>query len=255
MSRRPRALALALVIGVAPAGCASPTPSPGAAVGDSIMVFAAASLTDTFTTLARRFERAHPGTTVRVDFGGSSALATQIVQGAPADVFASASRGTMDQVVRAGAAEESTTFARNVMEIAVPPDNPAEITRLSDLAEPGVKLALCQAAVPCGAAADAVFANASLTVTPVTREADVRSALAKVELGEVDAAVVYVTDVLAAGDRVAGIEIPGDLNVSTDYPIATLTSSAHPGAARAFMEYVLSPDGVAALRAGGFGAP
>ena len=188
-------------------------------------MFAAASLTGSFTTLGQQFEAAHPGTKVTFSFGPSSGLATQITNGAPADVFASASPKNMGQVITAKAASTSTNFAKNQMEIAVPPANPAKITQLSDLAKPKVKVVLCAAAVPCGATARAVFTNAKITVKPVSNEVDVKSTLAKVQLGEADAGVVYVTDVLAAGPKVKGIEVPADVNASTEYPIAALTAS------------------------------
>jgi molybdate transport system substrate-binding protein len=229
----------------------------GAAPGPrgEIIVLAAASLTDAFSTLGARFEAANPGTKVVFSFGASSALATQIGRGAPADVYASASRKTMDDVIAARGAATSTPFARNLMEIAVPEANPGRITRLSDLARPGVKVALCQVEVPCGEAAAQVFANAALTVRPVTQEADVKATLAKVSLGEVDAGVVYVTDVLAAGDAVTGVEIPAEVNASTTYPIAVLTASRNGALAQAFVDHVLSADGGRVLLGAGFQAP
>ena len=256
-----------LVVGaaIALAGCGGTTPSVSAgsaaatasttALTGTVNVFAAASLQESFTTLEKQFEAAHPGVTVTPNFGASSALAQQINQGAPADVFASASQTTMDQVVQAGGASSSTAFARNVMEIAVLPANPAAIAGLADLATPGVKVALCQPQVPCGSAAAKVFANAKITVTPVSQEADVKAVLTKVQLGEVDAGVVYVTDVKAAGDKVKGIEIAGDVNASTSYPIAALTAAPNPAAAAAFVAYVMSAEGKAVLTAGGFAAP
>ena len=188
-------------------------------------------------------------------FAGSSALATQITSGAPADVFASASAKNMETVVAAGAASDPQMFAANVMEIAVPPANPGKVTGVDSLASADVKTALCQPQVPCGATAAKVFANAKVTVKPVTLEPDVKSVLSKVQLGEVDAGMVYVTDVLAAGDKVKGVEIPADVNASTSYPIATLTKSANAAAAAAFVDYVLSPDGAAVLAAAGFQQP
>lgn len=229
--------------------------SSGAGLSGEIVVFAAASLTDSFETLGKQFQEKNPGTTVTFNFGPSSGLATQITEGAPADVFASASGKTMDTVVAAKAAGTPTTFVKNVMEIAVPPGNPAGITQLADLAKPGVKVALCQPDVPCGTVAAKVFANAKLTVKPVTQEADVKATLSKVQLGEVDAGVVYVTDVLAAGDKVKGIEIPADVNASTSYPIATLTASKNAALAQAFVDYVLSADGAAVLTEAGFQKP
>jgi len=218
-------------------------------------VFAAASLKEAFTKIGTQFEAAHPGTKVVFNFGPSSGLATQINQGAPADVYASASTKTMSQVVDSGQATSPSDFASNVMEIAVPVKNPAGITALSDLARSGVKVALCQAAVPCGATAAKVFTNAKLTVTPVTQEVDVKAVLTKVTLGEVDAGVVYVTDVRAAGAKVKGIEIPADVNASTKYPIATLTKAPNKATAQAFTDYVLSAEGASVLTAAGFAKP
>lgn len=220
-----------------------------------ITIFAAASLADTFTTLGEKFEEANPSATITVNFGPSSGLAAQIAEGAPADVFASASVKNMAEVVDAGAGDPPTVFARNHMAIAVPPDNPANITALADLASPAVKVALCQPDVPCGTAAATVFANAGIVVDPVTLESDVRATLTKVQIGEVDAGVVYVTDVLAAGAKVTGIAIPADVNATTSYPIATISASKTPALARGFVEYVLSDDGAAVLAAAGFETP
>jgi molybdate transport system substrate-binding protein len=226
-----------------------------AALHGNVTVLAAASLTESFHILATQFEAAHPGVTVRLSFGASSALAQQIRAGAPADVFASAAPENMQQVISAGDASSSSNFASNVMEIAVPPSNPAGIQQVADLAKPGVKVALCQHQVPCGAAAHTVFSHAGITVTPVTEEADVKSTLTKVETNEVDAGVVYVTDVRAAGSKVTGIEIPASVNASTTYPIAALGKAANSTAAKAFVDYVLSGAGQAVLLAAGFEKP
>jgi molybdate transport system substrate-binding protein len=226
-----------------------------ASLSGEITVFAAASLTEAFEELKTQFEDANPGVTVTFSFAASSALAEQINSGAPADVFASASAGTMDQVVDAGNASDPTTFANNVMEIAVPPDNPADVTGVDDLADPSEKVALCQPQVPCGSVAEEVLRKAGVSVTPVTVEPDVKSVLSKVQLGEVDAGVVYVTDVQAAGDKVEGVEIPDDVNASTSYPIATLTVSGNTATAEAFVEFVLSPDGERLLADAGFARP
>jgi molybdate transport system substrate-binding protein len=231
------------------------TGSGSARVSGTINVFAAASLKEAFTTLGKQFEAAHLGTKVVFNFGPSSDLATQITAGAPADVFASASTKNMGQVVAARQAVSPRKFASNVMEIAVPPKNPANVTALSDLTKPTVKVALCQIAVPCGATAAKVFSNAKLTVTPVTQEVDVKAVLTKVTLGEVDAGVVYVTDVRAAGATVKGIKIPTFLNASTLYPIATLTMAPNKATAAAFTDYVLSPAGASVLSAAGFAKP
>jgi molybdate transport system substrate-binding protein len=235
-------------------GSSPAAPGSGAASG-TVTVFAAASLTESFTTLGRQFEAAHPGTTVKFNFGASSSLAENINQGAPADVFASASPKNMQQVVDADGASDSKTFARNVMQIAVPPDNPAGVREVTDLARSNVKVALCQPQVPCGAVAQQVFKNANITVTPVTQGADVKAVLTTVQLGEVDAGMVYRTDVRAAGTKVKGIEIPADQNASTSYPIAALTEAPNPAGAAAFVDYVLSPDGEKVLERAGFATP
>lgn len=236
-------------------GSTSGGSSSSSAVKGTITVLAAASLTEAFTTLGQQFEAAHPGTKVVFSFGPSSGLATQITAGAPADVFASASQKNMDQVTSAGDASGPTVFVRNTMEIAVPPDNPANIAAVTDLAKTGVKVALCQAQVPCGTVAKQVFDNAKVRVRPVTEEADVKSVLSKVQLGEVDAGVVYVTDVRAAGDKVKGIEIASDVNASTSYPIAALTKAPNAAGAKAFVDFVLSSTGKAVLMQDGFAAP
>ncbi|MGW5241867.1 molybdate ABC transporter substrate-binding protein [Monashia sp. NPDC004114] len=225
------------------------------AMSGDITVFAAASLTESFTELGKQFEAAHPGTTVTFSFAASSALAQQINSGAPADVFASASQKNMDQVVSAGGASDAKVFAKNVMEIATPPNNPAGVMSVNDLAKSSVKTALCQPQVPCGSVAEKVFSNAKITVKPVTLEPDVKSVLSKVQLGEVDAGVVYVTDVMAAGDKVKGVEIPADVNASTSYPIAALTKSGNASVAAAFVDFVLSPAGQSVLSGAGFQGP
>jgi molybdate transport system substrate-binding protein len=249
---------------VALAGCSSSSsggaastasPASSSASTASITVFAAASLTGTFTEIGKQFEAAHPGDKVTFSFGPSSGLATQITNGAPADVFASAAPANMEQVVTAGDASNPQDFAKNIMEVAVPPSNPANVKSVNNLAKKSVKVALCQPQVPCGVVAAEVFKNAGITVKPVTLEADVKSVLAQVELNEVDAGMVYVTDVQAAGPKVKGVKIPADDNASTLYPIATISKSSHQSVAQAFVAYVLSPAGQQVLSAAGFEKP
>ena len=211
----------------APGPSASESGSPS--LSGNITVFAAASLTESFTELGKQFESANPGTKVTFSFAASSALAEQINSGAPADVFASASPKNMDQVVDAGGASDPKVFATNKMEIATPPSNPGNVASVNDLAKSSVKTALCQPQVPCGSVAQQVFTNAKITVKPVTLEPDVKSVLTKVQLGEVDAGMVYVTDVKAAGAKVKGVEIADDVNASTDYPIAALDQERQRG--------------------------
>jgi len=237
-------------------GCSSgsaPPAGPSSPAG-TVIVFAAASLQEVFTKLGRQFEQENAGTTVTFSFAGSSELAAQINQGAPADVFAAASEADMLQV-GAAAGPNPVLFARNSMVIAVPPGNPAGITGVNDLANPGVKVALCAPQVPCGAAAQQVFTNAGITVTPVTLEPDVKATLSKVELGEVDAGVVYITDLVAAGGKVRDVWIDPGLNVSTAYPIVALTKAPNPVTAQAFIDFVLSQPGQLSLQTAGFQAP
>lgn len=249
-------LAGLLLVGLL-AGCgAADTPGGGESrVTGSIRVFAAASLTGSFTRLARDFESEHSGTDVQLSFGASSDLATQIDNGAPADVFASASPVNMRQVVHAGQAAHPVDFARNTMEVAVPRANPGHVQGLADLARDGVKVALCQPQVPCGAVARQVLATAGLTVHPVTEEVDVTSVLTKVTIGEVDAGIVYMTDVRAAGNEVRGIRIPESVNATTSYPIATLRASRNRATAAAFVALVKSARGQRVLASAGFEKP
>jgi molybdate transport system substrate-binding protein len=252
------AVIAAVLAAAAAAGCSSSTSSPSAGSSPAtgaITVFAAASLTESFTQLGKQFEATHPGDTVKFSFGPSSGLATQITSGAPADVFASAAPGNMDDVVSAGDAASPQNFAKNTMEVATPPDNPGNVESVMDLADDSVKVALCQPQVPCGVVAAKVFKNAGITVKPVTLQPDVKSVLTQVETGNVDAGMVYVTDVQAAGSKVNGVTIPASDNASTLYPIATINSSKHKSIAQAFMNYVLSPAGQQVLKAAGFESP
>ncbi|WP_369054492.1 molybdate ABC transporter substrate-binding protein [Kineococcus terrestris] len=251
-----RALTAAVASALLLAGCGA---APGAARGGEedgeLLVLAAASLTGTFEELGRRFEEQNPGTAVTFSFGASSALATQVRQGVPADVLATASEPAMASVADEGLVGEPVAFARNETAIAVPLGNPAGVTGVADLARPGTRVALCQVQVPCGAAAQEVFRAAGVDVRPVTEEADVKATLAKVVLGEVDAALVYVTDVRAAADGVEAVEVPADVNASTTYPVATLTGSARPELAQRFVDLVLSDQGRDVLRDAGFSTP
>jgi len=234
------AVVAAGLLAVAVAGCSSSsTSSPSAGSSPStgtITVFAAASLMGTFTQLGKQFEAAHKGDTVKFSFGPSSGLSTEITSGAPADVFASASPKNMQEVVSAGDASSPQNFAKNTMEVAVPPNNPANVSSVADLAKKSVKVALCQPQVPCGVVAAEVFKNAGITVKPVTLQPDVKSVLTQVETGNVDAGMVYVTDVMAAGSKVKGVTIPASMNASTLYPIATIKGSKHESIAKEFVD-------------------
>lgn len=240
------------------AACSTAT-TGSAAPGDvegTVTVLAAASLSEPFEEIAHRFERKHPAAEVRLSFGGSSGLAQQVLHGAPADVLATASVATMAPVVEAGrTAEEPRVFASNVLTIAVPPGNPADIRGLGDFTDPERTIALCAQEVPCGAAGQQLFTAAGLTPAPDTLEQDVKAVLAKVLLGEVDAGLVYVTDVLAAGGDVESVPVPGAASAGTDYPLAVLTEAPNAAAGASFVEFVLGSQGAEVLRGAGFGAP
>lgn len=249
------ALAGVAVLSLALTGCGGADDESSAGTGGTVTVFAAASLTETFTKLGKDFEAAHPGTRVVFNFAGSSALATQITQGAPADVFAAASPGTMKTVTDAGdAAGAPAVLVRNQLVIAVPEGNPDRVGGLADLARPGLKVALCAEQVPCGAAAKSALDAAGVRLTPATLEQDVKGALSKVTLGEVDAALVYRTDVRAAAG-LAAVEFPESARAVNDYPIVVLKHAGNPDGARAFVDHVRSEAGLAVLTAAGFQAP
>ncbi|KND40465.1 molybdate ABC transporter substrate-binding protein [Streptomyces stelliscabiei] len=225
-------------------------------VRGTVTVFAAASLKESFTTLGKRFEEEHPGTKVTFSFGGSDSLAASITGGAPADVFASASPKTMEIVTDAGDASGTpTTFVRNQLEIATTPGNPDGIDSLRDLTGSGLKVVLCDRAVPCGAAAQKALDAAGLKLTPVSYEQDVKAALTKVELKEADAAVVYKTDVRAADGKVEGVEFPESADAVNDYPIVRLKDAPNAEAAEAFIALVRSAEGRRVLTGAGFLKP
>jgi len=232
------------------AGCSASAPEPDDTLSGTVNVFAAASLTTSFQEIADAFTEENPGVDIVLNFGGSSGLATQIVEAAPADVFAAASPATMKTVTDAGLTDKSAVdFASNVLEIAVASGNPGDITGLSDFSDPDNLIALCAVEVPCGAASAKLFETAGITPSVDTYEQDVKAVLTKVSLGEVDAGLVYVTDVLEAGSDVEGIEVD---SAPVKYPILTLTDNE---AARAFQLFVLSDKGQSILKAAGFGAP
>jgi molybdate transport system substrate-binding protein len=222
----------------------------------TLTVFAAASLTASFEQVAERFEDEHEGVDVELSFGGSSDLATQIEEGAPADVFASADTATMDELADAGlTGGDPQDFATNTLEIAVPPGNPVGVQTFQDLAAPGLALVVCAPEVPCGAAAQQVAEGAGVTLEPVSEEQSVTDVLGKVTSGEADAGLVYVTDVLAAGDDVEGIEFPEARSVVNVYPIAPVDGSEAADLAREFVELVLDETGQGILADHGFGTP
>lgn len=249
-------LAMAGCGGAHGSGGAASSASSGQKLTGTLTVFAAASLTDVFDDLGKQFEKDNPGLQVTFNFAGSDALAAQITQGAPADVFASANTTQMKVVTDAGLqAADPKSFAENVLEIAVPKGNPGHVTGIKDFGNASLTLAVCAPSVPCGAAAQKVFQAAGVDAKPDTQETDVKAALTKVQLGEVDAALVYTTDVKSAGDKVEGIPFPETEKAVNDYPIVLLKTAPNPAAARAFLDLVNSAAGRQALTNAGFRAP
>jgi molybdate transport system substrate-binding protein len=250
---------------------APPSPAPAAEVpddapGGSLLVFAAASLTDAFGEIATSFEAANPGTTISYSFAGSQQLAAQISEGAPADVFASANRSQMEAAIASSRIVSGTqqTFVRNRLVLITPSDNPADISTIEDLARPGLKLILADKAVPVGqysldflakaSALPAYSASYSPTVLAnvVSYEDNVRAVLTKVALGEADAGIVYSTDAALDAGKIRQISIPDELNTIASYPIAPLADSASPALAQAFIDYILGPAGQQILAKYGF---
>jgi molybdate transport system substrate-binding protein len=248
-------VALAVVAVLLLGGCASGSAAGRSGSTGTLTVFAAASLTDAFGELAARFAEDHPNATVKpVLFDGSATLATQLDEGAAADVFASADEASMDSVsdLIAGTAQ---VFATNTLEIAVPRGNPAGISGMTDLARPGLRVVQCAPQVPCGAAARRLLSQAGVTVAPASEEQNVKAVATKVASGEADAGLVYVTDVQAAQGDLDGVSIPGAERAANAYPIAALKAAADPALATAFVRWVLSPSGQEILAGYGFGTP
>ncbi|MBT1674600.1 molybdate ABC transporter substrate-binding protein [Curtobacterium flaccumfaciens] len=259
------ALALAATVALGLAACTAPDTGSGASAPagsdaegptGSITVFAAASLQKTFTTLGKQFETANPGASIRFSFAGSSDLVTQIQNGAPADVFAPADEANMAKLSSTDLASGSPRdFATNVLEIAVAPGNPKGITDLDDLTAPGVQLVTCAAPVPCGAATAEVESASGVDLEPVSEEQSVTDVLGKVESGQADAGLVYVTDVRGAGGKVDGVPFDESGKAVNTYPIGVLRESEDPELAQAFSEYVRSAAGQRVLADAGFGKP
>lgn len=236
--------------------CSIPGATPCAAPTGEILVSAAASLTDAFAAMTSAFEAMHADVNIVLNLGGSSALRAQILEGAPIDVFASANAANMTRVIQTGRlAGDAHLFARNRLQIAVPADNPAGISGLEDLTNAALRIALCAEAVPCGELARRVFARAGLSPALDTNEPDVRALLTKIQLGELDAGVTYVTDVVSANGVVKGIEIPDDVNVAAEYLVGVLADAPNPTAAAKFVQFVLSDQGQSLLASHGFAPP
>jgi molybdate transport system substrate-binding protein len=252
---RIRLAAAVAVAALVLAGCGDDDSGGGSRAGSpsEIKVFAAASLTAAFNELGPRFTSASGGTKVTFNFAGSQALATQIQQGAPADVFASADIPNMDKVKDLVGTPQN--FASNLLQIVVEKDNPKGVKGLQDLADPDLKVVLAAPDVPAGKYAQQVLGRAGVTVKPVSQEDNVKAVVTKVSLGEADAGIVYVTDVTAGGDKVEGVDIPKEQNVTATYPIATVKASKARAEAQKFMALVLSDQGQQVLKKYGFLPP
>lgn len=264
---RRAAAGVLLALALALAGC-SPVTGGGAAgpggaadggasgAAGTVTVFAAASLKSAFTDVAGKFEAANPGAHVALSFAGSADLVTQITHGAPADVFASADVRNMDKLKGENLGDgETKNFATNTLTIVVPPGNPARITGFSGLARSGVRVVACASQVPCGAAAKAVEQETGTTLTPVSEESSVTDVLGKVTSGEADAGLVYVTDARSAGTKVEEVRFPEAAKAVNTYPITAVKGARNKPAADAFVQFVLGPEGQAALAAASFGKP
>jgi molybdate transport system substrate-binding protein len=238
------------------AGCGGDSGGSGGGGDTTLTVYAAASLTKTFQQIGAEFEKQHDGVTVELSFGGSADLVSQLQQGAPADVFASADEANMEKLtaddLQAGDPQD---FASNTLEIVTPPDNPAGITSFADLAKDGVNVVVCAPEVPCGAATLEVEAATGVRLSPVSEEQSITDVLAKVTSGEADAGLVYVTDATAAGDGVHGVPFPEASRAVNTYPIVVLEDSEHRELAEEFVELVLGDTGQSILQRAGFGRP
>ena len=249
------------VLGLVAAACgddddddAATTATGGA--GTDITVFAATSLTEAFTDAGEAFAAANEGSSVEFSFDASSVLVTQITEGAPADVFASADVPNMDKLTDAGLnGSDPVVFATNLLTIIVPAGNPGGVTGVEDLANPDLTVVLCAEEVPCGNYANQILDAAGLEVTPASFEENVRGVVTKVTSGEADAGIVYVTDVTAAGDAAESVEIPQDINVLAEYPIATVAESGNQQTGQAFIDFITGANGQAILAEYGFGSP
>jgi molybdate transport system substrate-binding protein len=263
-----RSVLLAAAFVLAAAACSPAGPPRNGEVGGTVTVFAAASLTDAFDQVGEAFEARHPGTKVRFNFGGSSALRLQVEQGARADVFASADMAQMDQAVAAGLIDGvPRTFALNALVVITPASNPGRVASVADLARPGLKLVLANDQVPVGSysrqALEAMEADPAygagfagrVLANAVSFESNVKQVLAKVELGEADAGIVYTTDVTpSVAPHLAQVPVPAAFNVAAQYPVAVVKGAPNGPAARAFVDFVLSAEGQQILRSYGFGA-
>ena len=244
------------VLGLVGAACGSSASKIAAGVKGDITVFAASSLTAAFKEVGTAFTTANPDAKVTFSYDASSALVAQIIQGAPADLFASADTANMDKLTTPALnGTEPVIFATNLLQIIVAPGNPKGVTGVADLAKADLKVVVCAPEVPCGKYATQILDTAKVTVTPASLEQNVKGVVTKVTAGEADAGIVYVTDVMAAGVKAAGVDIPADVNVIAKYPIASVKASTHADVDQAFIDFLTGSDGQAILAKYGFGKP
>lgn len=256
-----RALAVVSALSLALAGCGSSNQTPAnsstsAAAGGKIVVFAAASLKQTFTDIGAQFKTQNPGSSVEFSFAGSSDLVTQLTQGAQADVFASADTANMDKAAKAGLlAGNPVNFASNTLTIVVAPGNPKKISSFKDLTQQGLNVVVCAPQVPCGSATQKVEQSTGVKLNPVSEESSVTDVLNKVETGQADAGLVYVTDAKGAGSKVSAVQFAEATGAVNTYPIAVLKGSRNPDLARKFADLVTGGAGQKVLNAAGFAKP
>ena len=255
------AAAAALVIGIV-SGCgssnnaSSTSSTSGAAGGGKLIVFAAASLKKSFTDIGEQFKTDNPGSDVEFSFAGSSDLVTQLTQGAPADVFASADTKNMDKAAQADLLSGSpVNFASNTLTIVTAPGNPKKIASFKDLTQPGLSVVVCAPQVPCGSATATVEKATGVKLNPVSEESQVTDVLGKVTSGQADAGLVYVTDAQGAGDKVTAVAFPESSEAVNTYPIAVLKQSKNQDLAKKFVDLVTGEAGQKVLNAAGFAKP
>lgn len=254
--RRKRALPAVAVLAAATAvlaACGSADAAGSATPAATLTVFAAASLEDAFTALGQEFEDAHPGVEVAFSFAGSSDLVTQLIGGAPADVFASADQATMDKATDADLVQgEPIPFGSNTLTVVVPPGNPGQVTSFADLDSPGLAVVVCAPQVPCGRATQRLEHATGVALSPVSEESSVTDVLNKVVTGEADAGLVYVTDASGAGDAVRTVPVPEAAGIANTYPVVVLADAPRPDLAQEFVDLLLSPPGQRVFAAAGF---
>jgi molybdate transport system substrate-binding protein len=256
-----RVAAVTAAVSLAVAGCGSSNESSSATStrgtgGGKLIVFAAASLKKSFTEIGEEFKTDNPGSGIEFNFAGSSDLVTQLTQGAPGDVFASADTKNMDKAAQAGLLTgDPVTFASNTLTIVTAPGNPKKVTSFKDLTQPGLSVVVCAPQVPCGSAAEKVEKTAGVQLDPVSEESQVTDVLGKVTSGEADAGLVYVTDAQGAGDKVTAVPFPESAAAANTYPIAVLEQSEDQELAGKFVELVTGEAGQKVLSAAGFAKP